>query len=228
MLKSLRLARSPRTKALIGSARNLSQAILLIVACLFLLRASNADGADGAVADETPEEMLSKLIAEVKSSGSPIPILERVDWKTAFAETLTDDRYRAAIGVKSPEELKSFYRSVFENPNALMKERVASKMDSLPPAKQAALEVLMMRVEATMKEHKASEMEKLRRSEFKITGSRIEGDKATVDFDAVLDGETKTQTVKFIKVDGRWRFPNLLWVKAPLKAAAPPTVTSDQ
>ena len=162
---------------------------------------------------------MKALIAEVKSTGSPVAIIERVDWTTAFAQTLPE--YRKGIGVKTPAELKDFYRSMFENPNAVMKEKLASKMDSLPPAKQAALEVLMMRVEASMKEHKQSEMDKLRRSKINVIGSKIDGDKATVEFESLLDGKTKTQTVQLIKVDNQWRFPTLQWDKALEKIAVP-------
>jgi hypothetical protein len=206
-----------RAGALIPSRRNIRRAVILtitpLLVCTSLLVCTPA------FADETPEEMLKALIAQVRTSGSPAPILERVDWKTAFAQTLPE--HREAIGAKTPKELKKIYRAVFENPNKLMKEKIAPKMGTLSPEKQAAIEVLMMRVESTMKERKKSDMEILRRSEIKVVGSKIDGDKATVEFESLLDGKTKTQMLQLIKVDGQWRFPTLQWVKAQEKTVLP-------
>jgi len=155
----------------------------------------------------SPKATVEKMFAEIKAAKSMVAIVEHVHWKTMY-ETFPPEERRVA-GADSPEKLKAHFREFFTNPGKRMRQMMEIQLASMPAEQSAAvraqLDQQMPQINALAKEQNA----KMLKTVMKVTGSKVEGDTATVNVSATRDGETKTDTITLKKYGKRWMLPNL-------------------
>ncbi|MCB0318121.1 MAG: DUF4878 domain-containing protein [Bdellovibrionales bacterium] len=159
----------------------------------------------------TPKEIVQSVVEEMKASGSPSPILDHVHWPTAYSSFPAAER--RAMGVNSPEELKSHMRSVMSNPKAFMQQQMDARIGGMPQQQQEMMKQAMLGMMSQVDEKIKEMKQKIVNTEYEISNEIISGNNATVDITALLDGNVKNTTVEMRKIDGEWYFPTVDFAK---------------
>jgi Domain of unknown function (DUF4878) len=172
-----------------------------------------------AVAADSPEDVVTKMVADLKKDGGPLGVINYVHWQTAFDGL--PEQEKKGMGVNTPEELKTFYQNLYTDPSAFFQKQMTARMGNVPAEQQAAMKAQMDQMSAQMKEKFAKAKEDIKKTDFEITNSKIDGDKAVVHVSTTLDGAKKEDDINLIKIDDKWYLPSLLQGKEPSKEQAP-------
>ena len=151
---------------------------------------------------ETPESVMKEILGKIKAESNSSPIVEYVDWETAFAQA--PDQQKQVMNINSPEQLKEFYREVLKNPAAMMKKHVESRMATVPEDQKAMMQATMVQMEQVIKQKEEEMKQKIAGTEYTIGEAVVTGSEAVVPLTATFEEEEKKHDVDFIKKDGRW------------------------
>lgn len=173
----------------------LSIFVALFLIPLFAFAAPKAD----------PVETVNELVASMKSNGGFKGMLEHVHWPTALQNM--DDEQRAAMGVKTPQDLKKVTLKFLEDPAKAFYERMSPRMKDMPEKTRKLTEdFIVMQQERLTQKLRAAE-KRMVNSEYAVGKAVVDGDKASVQLTATYEGVSKERMIKLQKIDGLWYLP---------------------
>lgn len=157
--------------------------------------------ASGALA-ETPEEVMQEIVTKIKAETNSAPIVEYVDWESAFAEA--PQQQKEVMQIDSAEKLKEFYREVLKNPAEMMKKHVEMRMSQVPENQQAMMKATVAQMETVIKKKEEEMRAKISETDYVVGTAKITGDDAVVPLTTKYKEEEKTHNVEFVLKDGKW------------------------
>lgn len=158
-----------------------------------------------AYAQETPEQVLEKIIADIKAASSTSPVVEYVDWEKAF-NNMPEER-RKMISVETPAAMKSYYKEVLKDPVSMMRKQFEARLDSLPPAQRPIYEQNFSRMQKALEDKTKEMYSRISETDYKIGTADIQGDVAVIALTQKYKEEEKTENVRFEKSGDKWMLP---------------------
>lgn len=158
-----------------------------------------------AFAQETPEQVLQKILAEIKAASNTSPVVEYVDWQKAFSK-MPEDR-KKMINVETPEGMKSYYKEVLKDPVAVMKKQFESRLGSLPPAQKPIYEQNFARMQKALEDKTKEMFSRIAETEYQVGTAEIQGDSAVVALTQNYKGEVRNEKIHFEKTGNAWLLP---------------------
>ncbi|MCB0322401.1 MAG: hypothetical protein KDD69_02475 [Bdellovibrionales bacterium] len=186
--------------SLISSASLFTSGIRYSACCWAVLFCSL--NAVSTAAAETPEDVLKEIVTKIKAESNTAPIVEYVDWETAFSKAPADQKTMMQIG--SPEDLKSFYREMLQDPSAMMRRHVEKRLGEASPDQQAMIQATMAQMETEMQKREDEMKKRISETEYTVGESKVDGEEATVELSSSYQGDTKTHEVRFVKSGEKW------------------------
>ena len=156
----------------------------------------------------SPEDTVKAVIKEIKTKGDPSPVVDHVSWDDGFSKLPVKNR--EAMGVKSPEELKEFYRRVLLSPSSeierMFESKFKDKLDGLGPEKVKAL---LSNIKERALQKEAEIKKRLKESEYEVGKAQVQGENASVPLTTTYEGQKNSDNVKLVQKDGKWYFASL-------------------
>ncbi len=168
----------------------------------FFLFSASLMIATNCVVAETPEEVMQEIVTKIKAETNSAPIVEYVDWESAFKEA--PEQQKEIMQIDSPEKLKEFYREVLKNPAAMMKKHVEMRMSQVPENQQAMMRATVAQMETVIKKKEEEMRTKIAETDYSVGTAKITGDDAVVPLTTKYKEEEKTHDVEFVLKDGKW------------------------
>lgn len=166
----------------------------------------------------SPESTVQEIVTKMKAEGNPAVIVEYVNWTKAFSQFPQNQKDQ--LGVKSPDEMKSFFREMLAHPSVVMKKQMESRLSTVPPDKLEEAKQSIVKIEEMMKTKETEMKERLTSTKYEVGSANINGEQATVKLTQVYKDQTRTEDVTLEKDNGRWMLPSVNMVGPP-KADAP-------
>jgi hypothetical protein len=167
----------------------------------------------------TPEETVKEIVEKIKSAGTPAPIVEYVDWESAFSGIPQEQR--SMMKLASAQEMKVAYTKVINDPVAAIKERMEAQIATLPADKQAEAKEKVKMMEQSINKQKAEMTDRIKQTEYQVGKADVKGDTATVNLVQDFKGDKKEQQVKLIKKGDAWLLASQEMFSKPAAPQAP-------
>jgi hypothetical protein len=175
--------------------------------CSGLCSAAIIISASTALGAASPEDTVKEITTKLKSEGSPVAVLDYIHWEKAFDEFPAPAK--AELGIKTPEDLRVHLKDALTDPSAFIKRSMESRRAKLPPEQQPMIDAMMAPLAEQVKKQFADAQSKLKRTEFEVGKAEINGANASVPLTAKVDGESRTDTVRLVKVNDAWLLESL-------------------
>ena len=156
---------------------------------------------------ETPEQTLSKILSDIKTSASTTPVVNYVDWEKAFNNLSEEKRKKNSIS--SSQEMKSYYENVLKNPIAIMEKQYKKKIASLTPQQKPIFEQNFARLKSALEEKTKEMSERIAESEYEVGVAKVTGDIAIVPLKRKYIGKTTEENVRLEKSGDKWLLPGV-------------------
>lgn len=171
-----------------------------------------------ALAEETPEKVLEKILGEIKAASNTSPVVEYVDWDKAF-NNMPEER-RKMINADSPSAMKAYYKSVLKDPVEVMKQQFEARLGSLPPSQKPVYEQNFSRMQKVLEEKTKEMFSRIAETEYTIGTADIEGEVAVVPLKQKYKEEVREESVRFEKSGTKWMLPAVSSLGQQQKAEA--------
>jgi len=185
--------------------------IVFSIFALFLLPAT-------ALSENTPEQLVEEMVADLKESQSPAAILNYVYWPTAFdsfpAEQLT------MLNISTPEELKTHFAGILNDPGSFMRDQITEHADNFPEEQRGAAVESMKAMVKEMEAYNENIGHNLARTEYSTRTIAFDENAALIELTSVLDGKTQVSQVELVNIKGNWYLPSVVFVQDQARAGA--------
>ncbi len=154
-----------------------------------------------------PSKVLEKLVADLKKSGEPAVIVDYVHWPTAWKALKPEEK--AMTKSSSPAELKEYFRKFLSDPKKVLRGQIEEQLAALDGGPQGALEERINSILAQVEEQFTQGSEVLVNSKYQVGKELIKGDKAQVELRSSYQGQSKLESIDFIKIEDNWLLPKM-------------------
>ncbi len=154
-----------------------------------------------------PSKVLEKLVAELKKSGEPAVIVDYVHWPTAWKALKPEEK--AMTKSNSPAELKEYFRKFLSDPKKVLRGQIEGHLVGLDGGDQGAMEERISSIIAQVEEQFTQGSEVLVNSEYQVGKEVIDGYKAHVELKSSYQGQSKLESIDFIKIEDHWLLPKM-------------------
>lgn len=151
---------------------------------------------------QTPAKLLQEIAAKLKATGSAAVLVDYVNWDSAFQNV--DPRQKDQLNVQTPDALREYYRQLLTNPEKFLRQQIEGRLEELPPDQR---ESAKQKFEAALVEARAKLAEsklQFKESQYTVGEETITGDQAGVKLETVYKGTPKSDTIRFVKINGKW------------------------
>lgn len=157
-----------------------------------------------AFAAPSPEKKVDEIFNRIKKEKSYGVMAEYVHWETEFKRMPAEQK--AAMGINSPEELKSKMKGLMTDPKAAMKKEMNTRMNlsSLPPEQQKMIAAMMEKQLDGMTSKMDKSLNDLESTSYKILDTKVDGNIAKIDMEVTSPTETKKEKVELEMIEGDW------------------------
>ena len=173
----------------------------------------------GAALAQTPLDITERLIAQVKAAQSMSPVIDAIDWEGAYKAISVPEKQ--ALGYRSVQDFKRDEIDNFENSGAKIEDILNSAIKNSAkqnsgPQHEAALETAKGKLDSSLKNQADAVKQAFSDTTYAAGDSNLGATTATVKLSKTKGGDSVTQTLEFVKVEGSWK----------LKSGAPFNPTS--
>ena len=186
----------------------------VVLAAVFLLTAGSA-----AAEAVSPEATVQEIVAKMKSEGTPAVIVEYVNWPKAYSQF--PEKQKEQLEVKSPEEMKAFFKEMLAHPSVVMKKQMEARLSTVPPEKMEEAKQSIAKIEEMMKAKEVEMKDRLTTTVYEIGKSEVKGDQATVKLTQTYKDQKRTEDVTLEKDGDRWMLPSVNMVGKQEEHGAP-------
>lgn len=162
-----------------------------------------------AFAQMSAADTLKEIAGKVKSSRSPAPVVEYVDWNDLY-KTM-DKKAIAELKVTSAGELRDHFTRIFQDPGAYAAGIIDKQIAEAPEDQRAAMQEASKEMRAALDKKTQEMKDSLGRTEFSIGKAQESGNLAQVELISERDGQKNTDNVSMKKIGDKWYLtsPNL-------------------
>lgn len=153
-------------------------------------------------AEVAPEEVVKKMLADLKSQGTPVALINYVHWETAFSNMNENERH--SMNIKTPEDLREFSLRVISDPVKFMEDEMRKRAASFPVEQKEAYDKNTDKLVKTMRARSEEMKKKLVNSSYTVGKAKIDGLSAKVPLEVSVDGKSQKSEVPLIKVGDSW------------------------
>ena len=156
-------------------------------------------------ADVPPESAISDMLSMLRARGNPLPLLDYVDWETAYKKLDSEQLPKGLIAdVKSPQDYRSQVKRILENPERFVNAQAKSIIRDLKPKDRAVanqfLPLLPQLIESEIERFK----QKQKRTRYKVGTAKLTENLAKVPIESDFEGKKQMHTISLIKKGTRW------------------------
>ena len=155
----------------------------------------------------SPEETVTRILAEVKRTGSPAALIPYVDWETVFYSIPQKQRLNNRL--QNAADVQKYYQQILQNPANYLEKQFEKKMAQVPEDAKSQLEVKLQDLLAKLDAEMSKVKKQMLTLEYQVGQAVVSGDKAEVPVQATISGQKKQERVKLVKRRGRWLLPSL-------------------
>lgn len=194
--------------------KHLPYRILFVFTALLALNSFTLDGAMvGEASAETPNAVVNTILTKMKKKKSVLPLMDHVHWQSVYDSFSPDQR--KSLGVDSPKALKSYFTSMFTDPEKTVRQQLAQVQQQMGGNSQInsdqMLDQMVQQVTARMKQ----QQEELGAMTWKIDEPVVLGPVAEVPVTIYsADKKERKRDVEMINVEGSWKLKSLQLTKS--------------
>lgn len=159
-------------------------------------------------AQSEPDQVLRDLMAQIKEKGTAAPLIEAVDWESAFKKF--EPWQLNNMRIKTPDDLKEYNRKFMEDPRKALEDSIYGQVMNSPKAQEPEE---MKRIETlvqSMVQQIEIQQKNLARIDYEVGKAQITESDAKVPLTVSLEGREDSQTVELKKIDGKWYLTDIL------------------
>ncbi len=174
--------------------------VFLSLLFLFIVKPGGAQA-------EGPDEVLRKIVAEMKTAGNPSPVVDYVEWEEAFEQM--SPQSRTQMKISSADDLREYYRGTLKDPVKAMRSQLQEKMKVVSFENSSQIKQYLAREQEKMVREQQEVMARIRDTKYQVGPAIIEGDTANVKLTQIYKGKVSTEEVRFVKSGETWLLPSV-------------------
>ena len=156
-------------------------------------------------ADVPPESAVSDMLTMLRAKGTPLSLLDYVDWHTAYQRLDADNLPKGLVKeVKSPQDYRRQVKRILENPERFANTQAKSIIRDLRPKDRAIANHLLPLLPQIIESEVEKFRQKQRKTKYKVGKAKIAENLASVPIESEFEGEKRNHTVSLIKNGNRW------------------------
>jgi hypothetical protein len=173
------------------------------------------------VAEQTPEAVVSEMMAKIKAAGSPAPFIDYVNWPLAFKSA--PEQMKAQMKVTSADQMKTTFQRMFTDTKAFFHEQMKDRLAAVPEDKRAMAEAQLEKMNQMIDQQQAQMKEQIQQTDYSVGKATVEGNSARVMLTQSYQGQTREREVQLTKEGGAWLLDSatIFQEQEQAKASAP-------
>lgn len=155
-----------------------------------------------ALAEKTSKQTLEEITAKIKTSGSPTPIIEYVDWNH-FYGTLPE-YVKKELNISSAKALKEDFSQIFRDPGAYAVKVVERKLSDFPEEQRENIRQSAKEMRKQLNDKKEEMGTKLRETDFKVGKVEESANTSKLELISTRNGSSTTDSIQMKKIADKW------------------------